>query len=83
MIEKWTAQGSMAGFDGGHARPRVPAGGVLGWDQVINQRPEARDLARQWARYRYARRIFSPGLQTLVRPGNPIYTLEDAKYTYF
>ena len=30
MIEKWTAQGSMAGIGGGHARPQVPTGGVGG-----------------------------------------------------
>ena len=37
MIEKWTAQGSMRGFDGGHARPQVPTGGV-GGDQPNNQK---------------------------------------------
>ena len=57
MIEKWTTQ-SMTTIGTGHARPRGPPGG-LGGNQGINPRPEAEDLARQWARYRYARRIFS------------------------
>ena len=56
MIEKWTAQGSMPGIDGGHARPQVPTGGV-GGDQPNNQKTNTRDLARQWASLRYARRI--------------------------
>ena len=30
MIEKWTAQGSMRGIGGGHARPQMPTGGVGG-----------------------------------------------------
>ena len=40
MIEKWTAQGSMPGIDGGHARPQVPTGGV-GGDQP--SQPEDQD----------------------------------------
>ena len=35
MIEKWTAQGSMARIEGGHARPQVPTGGA-GGDQPNN-----------------------------------------------
>ena len=48
MIEKWTAQDSMAGIGNGHARPQVPTGGVGGINQ-INPKTNTEDLARHWA----------------------------------
>ena len=48
MIEKWTAQSSMTGIDGGHARPQVPTGGV--WGGLINElSTNTQGLTRQWA----------------------------------
>ena len=58
MIEKWTAQGSMAGIDPHTLGPQVPTGGVGVGDQPKNQKTNTGDLARQWARYRYAQRLF-------------------------
>ena len=36
-------------LDNAHARPQVPTGGIWGGINQTTKRPDAEDLARQWA----------------------------------